>query len=307
MSTVATEQAVASLAPPREPSLWAERAGSVRRYLRRNPALVVGLLMLLALLVFVVVGSFMVDLQRARPLSARALQPPSAALPFGSDKQGRDLFAVMVAGTPLTIRIGLIAGLIGTTVGATLAFIGGYYGGWIDAVIRVVVDVGLTIPVLMVLIVLAMTFRSGITVDQMALIVALLAWLFPARTMRAQVLTVKERGYVQLARLSGVSGPEVIVKELLPNLLPYIVASLVGSVISAIFASIGLEILGLGSADAPTIGMTLYWVNFNAAIINGWWWWWVPPIVVIATLFIALFLITVGLDEVANPRLRRQV
>ncbi len=307
MSTVATEQAVASLAPPREPSLWAERAGSVRRYLRRNPALVVGLLMLLALLVFVVVGSFMVDLQRARPLSARALQPPSAALPFGSDKQGRDLFAVMVAGTPLTIRIGLIAGLIGTTVGATLAFIGGYYGGWIDAVIRVVVDVGLTIPVLMVLIVLAMTFRSGITVDQMALIVALLAWLFPARTMRAQVLTVKERGYVQLARLSGVSGPEVIVKELLPNLLPYIVASLVGSVISAIFASIGLEILGLGSADAPKIGMTLYWVNFNAAIINGWWWWWVPPIVVIATLFIALFLITVGLDEVANPRLRRQV
>ncbi len=307
MSTVATEQAVASLAPPREPSLWAERAGSVRRYLRRNPALVVGLVMLLALLVFVVVGSFMVDLQRARPLSARALQPPSAALPFGSDKQGRDLFAVMVAGTPLTIRIGLIAGLIGTTVGATLAFIGGYYGGWIDAVIRVVVDVGLTIPVLMVLIVLAMTFRSGITVDQMALIVALLAWLFPARTMRAQVLTVKERGYVQLARLSGVSGPEVIVKELLPNLLPYIVASLVGSVISAIFASIGLEILGLGSADAPTIGMTLYWVNFNAAIINGWWWWWVPPIVVIATLFIALFLITVGLDEVANPRLRRQV
>jgi len=255
----------------------------------------------------VVVGSFMVDLQRARPLSARALQPPGAALPFGSDKQGRDLFAVMVAGTPLTIRIGLIAGLIGTTVGATLAFIGGYYGGWIDAVIRVVVDVGLTIPVLMVLIVLAMTFRSGITVDQMALIVALLAWLFPARTMRAQVLTVKERGYVQLARLSGVSGPEVIVKELLPNLLPYIVASLVGSVISAIFASIGLEILGLGSADAPTIGMTLYWVNFNAAIINGWWWWWVPPIVVIATLFIALFLITVGLDEVANPRLRRQV
>jgi peptide/nickel transport system permease protein len=307
MSTVATEQAVASLAPPREPSLWAERAGSVRRYLRRNPALVVGLLMLLALLVFVVVGSFMVDLQRARPLSARALQPPSAALPFGSDKQGRDLFAVMVAGTPLTIRIGLIAGLIGTTVGATLAFIGGYYGGWIDAIIRVVVDVGLTIPVLMVLIVLAMTFRSGITVDQMALIVALLAWLFPARTMRAQVLTVKERGYVQLARLSGVSGPEVIVKELLPNLLPYIVASLVGSVISAIFASIGLEILGLGSADAPTIGMTLYWVNFNAAIINGWWWWWVPPIVVIATLFIALFLITVGLDEIANPRLRRQV
>ena len=99
----------------------------------------------------------------------------------------------------------------------------------------------------------------------------------------------------------------IIVKELMPNLLPYLMASLVGSVSAAILASIGLDILGLGVFEAPTLGMTLYWVNFTGAVINGWWWWWLAPIIVVAILFIALFLISIGLDEIANPRLRRQV
>ena len=302
-----TEQTVVAVAPPREAGVWADHTSSIGRYLRRNPTLVIGLLLLLGLLLFVVIGSFLVDVERARPLSARALQPPGGTLPFGSDKQGRDLFAVMVAGAPLTLRIGLIAGCIGTFVGATLAFLSAYYGGAVDNLVRGIVDIGLTVPGLMVLILIAMNLRGGLDVNQMALIIASLAWLFPARTIRSQVLTIKERGYVQIARLSGVSGPEVIVKELLPNVLPYMVASLVGSVSSAILASVGLAVLGLGPTESPDLGMTLYWVLYNAAIINGWWWWWVPPIVAIAVLFIGLFLVTVGLDEIANPRLRRQV
>ncbi len=232
------------------------------------------------------------------------MQSPSLALPFGSDKQGRNLYAVMVEGTPLTLRIGLLAGVIGVTIGAIMGLIAGYYGGWVDNVIRVIVDVGLTIPGLLILIIIAMRVRGGLTVDQMALVVGLLAWLYPARTIRSQVLTLKQRGFVQVARLSGMSNPEVIVKELLPNLLPYLGASLVWSVSAAILASIGLEVLGLGPFEAPTLGMTIYWVNYNAAIINGWWWWWVPPIFIIAILFIGLFLVAVGLDEIANPRVR---
>jgi peptide/nickel transport system permease protein len=307
VSSTITEQTIVSVAPPRDTDLWADRTTSVGRYLRRNPTLLVGLLLLLGLLLFAVIGSFLVDVERARPLSARALQPPGGSLPFGSDKQGRDMFAVMVAGAPLTLRIGLIAGFIGTLVGATLAFLSAYYSGTVDNIIRGIVDIGLTVPGLMVLILIAMNLKGGLDVNQMALIVASLAWLFPARTIRSQVLTIKERGYVQIARLSGVSGPEIIIKELLPNLLPYMVASLVGSVASAILASVGLAVLGLGPTESPDLGMTLYWVLYNAAIINGWWWWWVPPIVAIAVLFIGLFLVTVGLDEIANPRLRRQV
>jgi peptide/nickel transport system permease protein len=282
----------------------AESARSALYYIRRNPSLGIGISLLLALLLFVIVGHFTVDRIQYRPLSTRTLQPPSRELPFGSDKQGRNLYAVMVEGTPLTLRIGLLAGVIGVTLGATLAFIAGYYGGWVDNVIRVVVDVGLTIPGLLILIIIGMRVRGGLTVDQMALVVGLLAWLYPARTIRSQVLTMRERSYVQIARLSGMSNPEVIVKELLPNLLPYLGASLVGSVSAAILASIGLEVLGLGPFEAPTLGMTIYWVIYNAAIINGWWWWWVPPIVIIAILFIGLFLVAVGLDEIANPRVR---
>jgi peptide/nickel transport system permease protein len=276
-------------------------------YLRRNPALLIGLLILSALLAFVVIGHLTVNVIESRPLSVMPLQPPSRELPFGSDKQGRNLYAVMVEGTPLTLRIGLFAGVLGVAIGATLAFVSGYYGGVIDNVIRVVVDVGLTIPGLLILITLGMRVREGLTVNQMALIVGALAWLYPARTIRSQVLTLKQRGYVQIAQLSGMRGPEVIFKELMPNLLPYLAASLVGAVSAAVLAAIGLEVLGLGPFEAPTLGMTIYWINYNAAIINGWWWWWVPPIVVIGMLFTGLFLVAVGLDEVANPRVRNRV
>lgn len=275
------------------------------RYCRRNPSLVVGLVLFTLLLFSSVIGRFFVDLEDARPISVMPLQPPSPELPFGSDKQGRDLFAVMVAGTPLTLRIGLIAGFIGVGFGALIAFAGAFYGGWLDGLLRGIVDVGLTIPGLMVLIVVAMMIPSGLTVNQMALVVASLAWLYPARTIRAQVLTIRERSYIQVARLSGMPGPHIIFKEILPNLLPYLAASLVVSVSAAVLASVGLEVLGLGPMDSPTIGMTLFWINYNAAVINGWWWWWLPPIIVIGLLFISLFLISVGLDEVANPRIRR--
>jgi peptide/nickel transport system permease protein len=295
------------MAPVAQGNVWLGAAGATLRYLRRNPTLIVGAILLLALLAFVVIGRFVVDVEDARALSVRPLQEPSNRYLLGSDKQGRDMLALMVAGTPLTLRIGLIAGFLGVGFGAVVAFVAAYYGGWLDAVIRVVVDTALTVPGLMLLIVIVMSLKTSLTVDQMAFVIASLAWLNPARIIRSQVLTIRERSYVQLAKLSGMGGPEIIFKELLPNLLPYLVASLVTAVSSAILASIGLEVLGLGSVDSPTLGMTLYWVNYSAALINGWWWWWVPPIVVIVVLFMGLFLVTIGLDEFANPRLRRQV
>jgi peptide/nickel transport system permease protein len=284
-----------------------DRLGAVRRYLRRNPSLVVGTLLILGLLLFSIIGGFVWDLERARPLSVRTLQPPSWDLPFGSDRQGRDMFASIMAGTPLTLRIGLIAGFLGVGIGAILGFVSAYYGGIVDTLIRGVVDVGLTVPGLLVLIIIAVTIRTAITVDQLALVVACLAWLYPTRTIRAQVLSMRERAWVHLASLSGMRGPEIIVKEMLPNLFPYLAAALVSSISAAVLASIGLEALGLGEIDSPTLGMTIYWVLFNAALINGWWWWWAPPIVVLAILFVGLFMISLGLDEIANPRLRRAI
>jgi peptide/nickel transport system permease protein len=284
-----------------------ERFGAVIRYLRRNPSLTIGLVLLTILLLSSLIGRLIVDVEQARPVSVSPLKPPSWELPFGSDKQGRNLFAVMVVGTPLTLRIGLVAGFIGVTLGATIGFVSAYYGGLVDVILRGIVDVGLTIPGLMVLITVAMVIPESLSINQMALVVAALAWLYPARTIRSQVLSLRSRSYIQIARLSGMPGRDIIAKEILPNLLPYLASSLVIAVSAAVLASIGLEVLGLGPMDAPTIGMTIFWVQYNAAVINGWWWWWLPPIVVVALLFISLFLITIGLDEVANPRLRRRV
>ncbi len=293
----------AHLAPSPTSAVW--NAGSeTLGYMRRNPSLVVGLGLIVGLLLFSGIGNLLVDTDGSRPLSAPPVEPPSAEYPLGTDRVGRDLLATMIAGTPLTLRIGFLAGLLGVGLATLLAFVAAFYGGLIDTVIQTVVDIGLTIPSLLILIIIAVSIQGPISVNQMALVVASTAWLWPTRVIRSEVLSLKQRAYVELARVSGMSGLEIIVKELIPNLLPYIMASLVGSVSSAILASVGLEALGLGPIDSPTLGMTIYWVILYAAVIQGWWWWWIPPIVILLLVFVGLFLISIGMDELANPRLR---
>jgi peptide/nickel transport system permease protein len=282
------------------------RLAGFLRYVRRNPSLAAGLVIVVGLALFCFVGSRLVDLRvQPYPLAAPANKPPSVQFPFGTDSQGRNLFAAIVAGTMLTLRIGLIAGAIGLGVGTVLAFISAYYRGPVDTVIRGVVDVLLTVPGLLVLVVIASTNTRGMSVESLALVIACLAWLIPTRTIRAQVLSLRERPFLQMARLSGMGGPEIIFREMMPNLLPYLAAGFVGSVTAAIFASIGLEALGLGAMREPTLGMTIYWVLYYSALLKGMWWWAIAPIVVIVLIFVALFLLGAGLDEVANPRVRR--
>lgn len=272
-------------------------------YLRRNPSLVAGLVLLISVLIFTGVGRLLIDSSVVRPLSHPTFKPPSAEFPFGTDKFGRNLLAVMIYGTPLTLQVGLTAGVLGMSIATVLAFASAYYGGVLDRVIRWVVDVGLTIPSIMVLVIIAILVRD-ITVAQMGLVVTTTAWFWPTRTMRSQILTLKERAFVAVARFSGMSGPEIIVRELMPNLIPIIAANLVSTIASAILSTIGLEALGLGPSEEPTLGRTLYYCIYYSAVLQGYWWWWVAPIVMIIIIFLGLFLASTGLDEIANPRLR---
>ena len=290
----------------RQKSKSAGRGSALFSYLRRNPSLLAGIGLLLVIVAFVVVGSLKTNPDDAKPLSFRPSQPPSAEHWLGTDRLGKDILAVMVEGTPKTIRIGLIAGTIGVLIGTLLAFFSGYYGGWFDTLTRSTVDILRTVPSLLVLIVIAISVGK-MSIEQMALTVSVLAWLDPTRVLRAQVLVLKRQAYVELARFTGMSGPEIIIKELMPNLMPYIVSTFVLSVTSAVFASLGLEALGLGPFESNTLGMTIYWNIWYGSLLNGWWWWWAPPIIVIVLLFVGLFLISQGLDEWANPRLRRGV
>jgi peptide/nickel transport system permease protein len=223
--------------------------------------------------------------------------------PLGTESNGRDMLAVLIVGAPRSLRIGLIAAGIGMLVGIILGFTAGFLGGWVDNVIRTFSDAFITIPSLAVLIVISAYVRS-VSVENMALLLALFAWPGPTRLIRSQVLTLRERGYVQMARLSGASTPDIMFKEMMPNLLPYLAASFTGNVSGAILAATGLEALGLGPTRIPTLGMTIFYAIRAAAILRGMWWWWGFPILLLVIIFTGLFLMTVGLDEIANPRLR---
>jgi peptide/nickel transport system permease protein len=225
------------------------------------------------------------------------------AHPLGTENSGRDMLAVILTGAPRSLRIGLIAATIGMVIGVVLGCLAGFLGGWVDRFILIISDAWITIPALVVLIVVS-AFVRQISAETMAVLIAMFAWPGPTRVIRAQVLTLRERGYIRMARLSGANTFDVIFREMMPNMLPYIAASYTGNVSAAILASAGLEALGLGPSRIPTLGMTIYYANQASAVIRGMWWWWGLPILVLAIIFSGLFLIATGLDEVANPRLR---
>ncbi|NJN84992.1 MAG: ABC transporter permease [Caldilineaceae bacterium] len=283
------------------------RIGSLYSFARRNPILMFGVSMILAVMLIGPVLSLFIDTNGWKVGSAMPDLAPSLEYPLGTDTVGREILAVLAVGTPLSLRIGLIAGFIGLGVGIILGFTAGYYGGWVDTLIKGAADVLLTVPGLLFLVVIATTLRGAVTVNMMALVVALLAWMWPTRTIRAQVLSLRERQFVMVARLNGMNNFEVIFRELMPNLMPYLAAGFVSAVAAAILATIGLEALGLGPQNEPTLGMTIYWALYYTSVLRGLWWWWAPPIIVIVATFLGLFLIAMGLDQIANPKLRRSV
>jgi peptide/nickel transport system permease protein len=224
--------------------------------------------------------------------------------PLGTENSGRDMLALMILAAPNSFLVGVIAAGVGMSVGTILGFSAGFLGGRVDDLIRLMSDVTVTIPALMVLIVIQ-SLLTQIELTTMALLIALFAWPSPTRLIRAQVLSMRESGYVQMAKLSGASSFHIMFREMLPNLLPYLAASFIGNAAGAILAAIGLEVLGLGPQRVPTLGGTIYFALGAAAMLRNMWWWWGLPTLLLAIMFIGLLLINLGFDEIANPRLRQ--
>ena len=270
-----------------------------------NWKLSLGLMLLLFLILFWLVGSLLVDYDRTKLGWGPFNNSPSAEYPLGTDNTGRDILALIIYSIPASLKIGFIAAGVGTGVGTILGCTIGYYGGWVDTVLRTVADVTMTIPSLLILAILAAYVRAT-TIETTAFVIALFAWAGPTRTMRAQVLSMRERGFVRLCRLMGEGDFEILLREILPNLLPFIAAGFVGSVSGAIMASVGLQLLGLGPLHIPNLGMVLQFAFEGQALYNRAWWWWGSPAAVLFILFMGLFLVSQALDEFANPRLRRR-
>lgn len=299
MTTAALTQAPAEVYQP-------SRSTLVLRYLRRNLGLAIGVLILLLLVIFTVYGSFTADLSDAYPLSVKSKQPPSWEFPLGTDFFGRDLYVAMVVGLRQTATIGILAGALGTLVGVVLGFISAYFGGWLDLIIKGICQILTPIPALLIQVIIAGSLdKRDVTIYTMAFVVVLLAWMGPTLVIRAQVLTMKERQFVSVAKLSGMGDLGIVFTEILPNLLPFIAASFVNQVFIAVYASFFLAVLGLGPLREPLLGNTIWAAQAQSAFFNNWWWWPVFPALALVLILGSLALINMGLDELANPRVRK--
>ena len=276
------------------------------RYVRRNIGLAIGFFILLLLVVFTLYGLATADLAHAYPLSVKGKQPPSWEFPLGTDFFGRDLYVAMVVGLKETAIIGLLAGALGTMIGVILGFISAYFGGWLDTTIKGICQILTPIPPLLIQVIIAGSLdKRDVTIYTMAFVVMLLAWMGPTLVIRAQVLTMKERQFVAVAKLSGMGDLGIIFGEILPNLLPFIAAAFVNQVFIAVYASFLLAVLGLGPLREPLLGNTIWAAQTQSAFFNNWWWWPLFPALALVLMLGSLAFINMGLDELANPRIRR--
>lgn len=297
---------MATLAMPKTEFVQPSRLILVLRYMRRNKGLVIGLFILLALIAFTLIGMLTLDLDKAYPLSVKTRQPPSAEFPLGTDFFGRDLLVASVVGIWQTALIGVVAGAIGTLIGVFLGFVSAYFGGYIDSGIKGICQILTPIPPFLIQVIIAGSLdKRNVTILTMAFIVFLLSWMGPTLVIRSQVLTMKERQFVSVAKLSGMGDMGIIFSEILPNLLPFIAAAFVGQVFSAVFASFYLAVLGLGPLREPLLGNTIWAAQSQSAFFNGWWWWPLEPALFLVLILGSLALINMGLDELANPRIRK--
>jgi len=300
MAVVAT-QTTKTQAPSRRINIWDSPW--------LNSKFVTGSVMIALVVLFGLLGPLFWDTELAytasSPVNLRPvwIEGGTPDHPLGTESNGRDMLAQLIVGIPASLKVGLLAAGIGMGVGILLGSLAGYLGGWPDHIIRTITDSVITIPSLMVLISIAAYVRMPDT-TAMALILALFAWPGPTRLIRSQVLTLRERGYVRMAQLSNVPALEIMLVEMVPNMLPWLAASLTGGISGAILGATGLEALGLGPTRVPSLGMIINYALQSSALVRGMWWWWLPPIIALVFIFTGFFLMTVGLDEIANPRLR---
>jgi peptide/nickel transport system permease protein len=273
--------------------------------LLRNKKFLFGIIVILVLVVIAIISNVLTDPTLRRTGSFLPKQPPATGAPLGTDGLGRSIAIQMSEAILKSLLVGLIAASLGTFLGALIGFASGYFGGIVDTLLRVLVDVFLSVPSLLFLILIA-SLVKGVRVQTMALIIGAFAWSWPARQVRAQVLSLKERAFVQVARLSGMSGLEIIFRELMPNMLQWLGANFVNAFLAAVLAEAGLSLLGLGPQREMTLGMMVYWALSYGAILQNLWWWWLSPVLALMFLFLSLYMVHLGFDEVSNPRLRSQ-
>ena len=223
---------------------------------------------------------------------------------LGTDNEGQSVVANLVYGTRTSLFVGLLAGVIATLIGLLVGLVAGYRGGWLDDVLMAIVNIGLAIPAIVVIILVSVSLPRR-NIYTLALVIGITAWFWLARAVRAQASSVRTREHIDVARLSGAGFWSILTRDVLPYLLSYVVMAAVLMVSGAILFESTLSMLGLGPANATSLGTMLYWAIAWGSVRTGSWWAFVPPTLMLTLIVFGLLLLQSSLNEVFNPRLRR--
>lgn len=268
----------------------------------RNVKLRIGVSILLAFVLFSIIGPFLAKhdpLKYVGPMGA----PPSREHWFGTTIFGQDVFSQIAHGARSTLIVGLLGGSIGTLVGILVGLTAGYRGGLVDEFLNMITNIILIIPTLAVLIIIA-AYLSVRGILMASVFIGLTAWPWAARAIRAQTLSLRVREFVDLARMTGRSSMRIVLTEIAPNMMSYLLLVFILQFGGAVLNAATLDFIGLGPTRGISLGLIMNNAVLWAALQLGQWWWLLPPGAAIAAIVGALYITNVGLDEIFNPKLR---
>ena len=277
---------------------------SSARLFAKNKMGVAGLAILTVFVVLAIFADVLVPEARLSVTEAPGapLEPPSSRFWLGTDELGRSVLDLVIQGSQVSLLVGFLATAISMLIGALVGISAGYFGGGIGALLMRFTDWFLVIPFLPLAIVLAAILGRSLFV--IALVIGLVTWPGTARVVRAQVLTLKERPYVERARALGASNRQIIARHILPNVFPLIFANTILVVAVAIITEATLSFLGLGDPFRVSWGSILESAFAEGAISLGAWWYLVPPGVCVVLVVLGFTMCGYAFDEILDPRLR---
>jgi peptide/nickel transport system permease protein len=252
------------------------------------------------LLVFVFVGFILSPLAPFDPRiwnTAPRDRPPSLQYFLGTTSTGQDMFWLLCWSIRSSLTIGFVSGLVVVLLGVLIGLIAGFKGGLVDHIVMLVTDIFIVIPEMPIMILLVFLFHKMASLLFLSGVIALFTWARPLRQIRAQVLSLREREFINTAWFSGRNTFSIVLKEILPHLIPWILALVANFSLIAIGFEAGLAVIGLSLAQEATLGMLIYWVLQYNAIFRNIWWWFLPSIFAICFLFLVLFCLYSGVTD----------
>jgi peptide/nickel transport system permease protein len=299
---------------PRGARAFVGRGALIRRLVRRPEGLI-GMAILVVFVVLALVPNLIVGpLQTAVTATGGRLTPPSAAFPFGTDELGRDMLNQTVHGARISLSIGLLATLVTVAIGVVVGIVAGFVGGWLDALLMRITDFFLVIPTFVLALILTPIIRElvgsaatevfGIrmTLIVIVIVIGITSWSSTARIIRSQTLSLRERAFVDRARVIGAGSGHIMRRHILPNVINLIVANAVLTFAGAVLTETTLSFVGLGDPFQPSWGQLLEAARASGAPGLGAWWYVVPPGACIVLVVLAFTLVGSALDDLLNPK-----